>query len=73
MAASGEVVRGCLDLLAATVRPGMTTKELDAIAEEYIREPWRHPDLQGLPGLSRPPSVRRPTTWWSTGSPARPA
>ena len=32
MARAGAVVRGCLELMAQEVRPGVTTKELDKLA-----------------------------------------
>jgi len=37
IAASGAVLRECLDLLAAEASVGVTTAELDGIAEEFIR------------------------------------
>ena len=49
--------------------PGVTTAELDAIAEEFIRSQRRRPDLQGLPGLSRPRSASRRTTMVVHGIP----
>ena len=33
----GQILRGCLEETAKHVRPGVTTAELDRIAEEYIR------------------------------------
>src|SRR5437870_724980 len=35
--AAGTILRDCLRLVASKVAPGVTTKELDDIAEEYIR------------------------------------
>ncbi|MDH3226688.1 MAG: type I methionyl aminopeptidase [Thermoleophilia bacterium] len=37
IAASGAVLRECLDLLASEARVGVTTAELDGLAEEFIR------------------------------------
>ena len=36
MAAAGEIVAATLALLGDNIRPGVTTAELDALAEEYI-------------------------------------
>ena len=33
----GKILRGALELVSASVKPGVTTAELDVIAEEYIR------------------------------------
>jgi methionyl aminopeptidase len=51
MARAGKVVRGCLDLLAVSVKPGMTTKELDRLAEEYIRGHGGVPTFKGYRGF----------------------
>ncbi len=51
MARAGAVVRGCLELLAQAVRPGVTTKELDALAEEYIRSQGGIPTFKGYRGF----------------------
>ena len=40
-----------LALVGEHVRPGVTTAELDELAEEFIAEPGRLPDVQGLPRL----------------------
>lgn len=53
MARAGAVVRGCLDLLGQEVEPGITTKELDRLAEKYIRENGGIPtfkNYRGFPG-----------------------
>lgn len=54
MARGGAILAATLDRLAAEVRPGMTTKALDQVAEEFIRS---HPGakaafkgLYGFPG-----------------------
>ena len=51
MARAGNVVRGCLDLLAGEIRPGVTTKELDRIAEKYIRAQGGVPTFKGYRGF----------------------
>lgn len=51
MARAGEVVRGCLDLLGGAVRPGVTTKELDTMAEKYIRSKGGIPTFKGYHGF----------------------
>ena len=37
MAAAGRVVARCHEMLRAKARPGVTTAELDAAAERFIR------------------------------------
>jgi methionyl aminopeptidase len=51
MAASGEVLVRCLKMLAAKVRPGVTTKELDAAAEKFIRSQGAEPAFKGYRGF----------------------
>jgi methionyl aminopeptidase len=51
MARAGEVVKGCLDLLGGAVRPGVTTKELDTMAEKYIRSKGGIPTFKGYHGF----------------------
>jgi len=53
MARAGAVLRGCLDLLGRAVEPGITTRELDRLAEKYIREKGGIPtfkNYRGFPG-----------------------
>jgi methionyl aminopeptidase len=50
MARAGEVVAGCLDLIREHVRPGVTTAELDELAEEYIRSRGGVPTFKGYRG-----------------------
>jgi methionyl aminopeptidase len=50
MARAGAVVAGTLQLLEETIRPGITTGELDAIAEEYIRSHEGYPTFKGYKG-----------------------
>ena len=53
IAAAGAVVAGCLDLLAASVRAGVTTLELDEIAEKYIRQHDGIPTFLGYRGFPK--------------------
>ena len=50
MARAGEVVADTLALLADHVRPGVTTGELDALAEEFIRSRGGYPTFKGYKG-----------------------
>jgi methionyl aminopeptidase len=51
MARAGGVVRGCLELLGREVAPGVTTKELDRLAERYIRSKGGIPTFKGYRGF----------------------
>lgn len=51
MARAGAVVRGCLDLLASRIKPGVTTKELDRLAERFIRSKGGIPTFKGYRGF----------------------
>lgn len=44
---AGQLVRATFDLLREHVRPGVTTAELDAIAEEFIRSKGAEPVYKG--------------------------
>ena len=49
MAAAGRIVAETLALMGRTVRPGLSTKELDRVAEEFIRShPGARPSFKGL-------------------------
>ena len=49
MAAAGRIVAETLALMGRTVRPGISTKELDRVAEEFIRShPGAVPSFKGL-------------------------
>ncbi|NNJ12596.1 type I methionyl aminopeptidase [Chloroflexales bacterium ZM16-3] len=51
---AGQLVRATFDLLREHVRPGVTTAELDAIAEEFIRGKGADPVYKGyVPGGRR--------------------
>lgn len=47
----GKILRGCLDVVAAAVRPGITAIELDRIAEAYIRDHGALPAFKGYHGF----------------------
>jgi methionyl aminopeptidase len=51
MARAGRVVADTLALLGESLRPGVTTKELDGIAEEYIRSQGGAPTFKGYHGF----------------------
>ena len=51
MARAGKVVRECLDMLACEVRPGITTEELDRLAEKFIRSKRGVPTFKGYHGF----------------------
>jgi methionyl aminopeptidase len=50
MAAAGEIVAATLTLLSESVRPGATTGELDAVAEEFILSRGGEPTFKGYRG-----------------------
>jgi methionyl aminopeptidase len=49
--AANQIVGGALQLLQSHTKPGMTLKELDAMAEEYIRSQGAKPSFKGLYGF----------------------
>jgi methionyl aminopeptidase len=51
MARAGAVVRECLDLLGREVKPGITTGELDRLAEKFIRSKGGVPTFKGYRGF----------------------
>jgi methionyl aminopeptidase len=51
MAAAGTILTRCLQMLKSGVRPGVTTKELDAAAEKYIRSQGAEPAFKGYRGF----------------------
>lgn len=55
MRAAGLVVGETLELVRSTIRAGMTTRELDQVAETFIRDQGALPSFQGVPG---PPGAR---------------
>jgi methionyl aminopeptidase len=50
MRAAGLVVGETLELVRSSVRPGLTTGDLDELAETYIRDQGAVPSFQGVPG-----------------------
>jgi len=52
MRAAGLVVAGALAAVRAEVRPGVTTGELDAIAEDHIRTAGAIPSFLGYHGFT---------------------
>jgi methionyl aminopeptidase len=54
MARAGRIVADTLALLSRSVRPGMSTLDLDQLAEEFIRShPGARPSFKGLYGFPR--------------------
>jgi methionyl aminopeptidase len=51
MAAAGVILAATLDLMAANVRPGVTTGELDGLAERFIRSHGAEPTFKGYRGF----------------------
>jgi methionyl aminopeptidase len=51
MARAGRVVADTLAVLGESMRPGVTTKELDEIAEDYIRSQGGAPTFKGYHGF----------------------
>jgi methionyl aminopeptidase len=51
MAAAGRVQARALQMVMATVRPGMTTGELDATVEKFIRSQGATPTFKGYRGF----------------------
>lgn len=47
---NGKILRGCLQEVSSRVKPGITTKELDRIAETYIRDHGGKPGFLGYNG-----------------------
>jgi methionyl aminopeptidase len=51
MAAAGAILVRTLELLASSVRPGVTTADLDAAAERFIRSQGAEPAFKGYRGF----------------------
>ena len=51
MAAAGEILARCMKMLGAKVRAGITTEELDAAAEKFIRSQDALPAFKGYRGF----------------------
>jgi methionyl aminopeptidase len=54
MAGAGQLVAEVLDRLEQEIRPGVTTAQLDALAEEMIRGAGAIPSFIGVPGRLAP-------------------
>lgn len=48
---AAKILRECLQMLPAHVKPGITTMELDQIAEQFIRERGGKPAFKGYSGF----------------------
>jgi methionyl aminopeptidase len=51
MRRAGRIVAGTIDRVVAAVRPGVTTAELDRVAEAYILEAGATPSFKGYKGF----------------------
>jgi methionyl aminopeptidase len=51
MAASGDILVRCMKMLGSKVRAGITTEELDAAAEKFIRSQGAIPAFKGFRGF----------------------
>jgi methionyl aminopeptidase len=51
MAAAGQIVARCLDMLRSKCRAGVTTAELDKAAEKFIRSQGAEPAFKGYRGF----------------------
>jgi methionyl aminopeptidase len=51
MAAAGAILVRTLDLVGGKIRPGVTTQELDAAAERFIRSQGATPAFKGYRGF----------------------
>src|SRR3712207_265065 len=56
MREGGRITAACLRMLAENVQVGAMTKELDRMAEEFIRAHGGTPDFKGYPGQKGYPS-----------------
>ncbi len=52
MAAAGEILVECMNLVAKRIAPGVTTAELDALVEDYIRSRGATPAFKGYHGFT---------------------
>ncbi len=51
MREGGRITAACLRMLAENVRPGVTTRELDRMAEEFIYDHGGKPEFKGYQGF----------------------
>lgn len=52
MAAAGDILVRCMDLVASEIGPGVTTGQLDAVAEKFIRSQGATPAFKGYHGFT---------------------
>ncbi len=50
MREGGEITGACLKMLAQNAQPGLTTGDLDRMAEDFIRSHGGSPEFKGYPG-----------------------
>jgi methionyl aminopeptidase len=50
MREGGRITASCLEMLAGNARPGVATRELDRLAEDFIRSYGGTPEFKGYPG-----------------------
>lgn len=51
MRRAGSIVAGALDMVGQEIKPGMTTAQLDALVEEFIRSAGAVPAFKGYQGF----------------------
>ena len=51
IAAAGDILADCLDMLATEAQPGVSTADLDRLAERFIRERGGVPTFLGYRGF----------------------
>ena len=51
MREGGRITAACLRMLAGSVRPGVTTRELDSLAESFIHDHGGRPEFKGYQGF----------------------
>ena len=51
MREGGRITAACLEMLTENVRPGITTRELDRMAEDFIRSHGGKPEFKGYQGF----------------------
>ena len=51
MREGGRITAACLRMLAGSVSPGVTTRELDSLAEDYIYDHGGRPEFKGYQGF----------------------
>ena len=70
MERAGTILVATLDLLEGRIRSGVSTAELDRVAERFIRSRGAAPTFKGYRGFPGSRSAPRRTRWSYTGSPA---